>query len=188
MNAEQNSTKSDSTKHETTPAKGDLVRYGTGSTALMVLETRLDAKTDAADAWSGPQCTGGRVTVYTKDMKPASFKDRRTWVAHAQFRKQTIDEAMTQIGYVLGEEDPSSPAEPARGTHWDKGLTKGEEAIKHTIAPTDNKRLFVDTPEAKRQAAYSEVLESTIPMHYFTMGLFASAIGAVVGAIVAKLL
>ena len=183
--------------------QGDLVRYGAGATALMVL---VD-EGDIAATWRGPQCMGGMITQPISAMTLAGFKDRRTWVQHAQFRKQTVDQAMEQIGYVLGEEDPNDPAKPAPGTHV--GHNDSSERDQDWMPPSEVRTIlqkaFVDTPEAKR-GEWQDHSHDTSPenvvmkyddwkrhhnilLRYFVAGsLVAAVVGAVVGALVARLI
>jgi hypothetical protein len=175
--------------------EGDLVRYGNGATALMVL-----ADTDGVDGtWRGPQCMGGIITQPISAMTLAGFKDRRTWVQHAAFRKQTVDDAMTQIGYVLGEEDPNDPAQPSLGTHVGRNDTLVPDQYWKPVSDVRmmHQKAFVDTPEALHDTSPKNVVmkyddwkrHHNILLRYFVAGsLVAAVIGAIVGALVARLI
>lgn len=131
METNQIESKSESTLHN--PQVGELVRYGTGATALMFIHTLVDGEV------VGLQCMGGCVSTREVIHIP-SFRDRRMWVQCAQWRRQTMDEAAAQIGYVLGEDDPNDAAQPLPGQHVAE-LENVPDAI--------HARVFVDTPDAK---------------------------------------
>jgi hypothetical protein len=152
MQADQNSSKNDLTGKL---KKGDLVRYGTGATALMIMET------DRGDGfWSGPQCVGGQVTNSLSALIPTGFKDRRTWVMHAAFRKQTTDEAMAQIGYVVGEEnsldwlDTSPGSAGAQIAQIDDDNAQAQREFSNRF----NEKIYsIDTPEELLAKAKLEI-------------------------------
>lgn len=190
--------------------KGDLVRYGIGATALMIMET------DRGDGlWSGPQCVGGQVTNPLSVLVPTGFKDRRAWVMHAAFRKQTTDEAMAQIGYVIGEEsllekfetlsDANAHAQQAFIKRFSDQVTTidtPEGLLAKAKLEMDSfdaicRKKFVDTPEAKREplSQTSSAIVDITPKELIillaitvSVGILIGAGGAIIGMAAAKLI
>ncbi len=73
------------------PRQGDLVRYASGQTALVLHGT------PHAGGWHGTQCMGGSI-FYTSAREP-SQKDRETWVECAvSWRKVPLAQAMREAG------------------------------------------------------------------------------------------
>jgi hypothetical protein len=59
---------------------GDIVRYGSGSTALMRL------RAPHAGGWHGDQCMGGYTFAGVEALSPASKEDLETWEKSAKWR------------------------------------------------------------------------------------------------------
>ncbi len=87
-----------------TPAHGELVRYGNGSTALVL---RGDPH---AGGWHGTQCMGGTVFFHDgwdRSIRKPTPEDRAMWVRCAmRYRGKTREEAEVEAGL---RESPPAP-------------------------------------------------------------------------------
>jgi hypothetical protein len=73
------------------PRPGELVRYGDGSTALVLHGD------PHAGGWHGTQCMGGS-TFYSRTYEPTQ-QDRKTWAECAvKWRNVSLDQAMQEAG------------------------------------------------------------------------------------------
>ncbi len=75
------------------PREGDLVRYGTGASALAI---RLGPH---AGGWHGYQCCGG-YTFFTKAHKP-SRADMETWLDCAKYRDERTETADNRVAHEM---------------------------------------------------------------------------------------
>lgn len=75
------------------PREGDLVRYGTGASALAI---RLGPH---AGGWHGYQCCGG-YTFFTKTYRP-SRADMDTWLDYAKYRDERTKVADNRVAHEM---------------------------------------------------------------------------------------
>ena len=66
----------------TTAMIGDMLRYGEGETALMVVKHVSPGHGGALARYYGRQCMGGSVGAYHDQCTPATHADRDTWSEH----------------------------------------------------------------------------------------------------------
>jgi hypothetical protein len=67
--------------------KGDVVRYASGPTALMAIETIRAPHGNARARYWGTHCLGGVTGANHDKCTPADATDMRAWVKHAKWRK-----------------------------------------------------------------------------------------------------
>lgn len=71
---------------------GDVIRYGSGSTAL----ARLSGKTSYG-AWYGSQCMGGSTHILTDNIRAVDDEDIRMWKKCAWYRGEALRPAIRPL-------------------------------------------------------------------------------------------
>jgi hypothetical protein len=164
---------------------GNLVRYGSGPTALMV----LDAYDKDSKTWLGIQCMGGMITMPASLCSRVAFKDRRMWVQCAKYRHQTTEAAMDQIGYVVGKESNDATADAGEA---DADVLHFQDDGHGTI----RNKPFIDTPEARPSERAENITMSRedwqrhhdTVIHWFWAGILTSAaLSAIISAVIVRL-
>jgi hypothetical protein len=69
-------------------AVGDIIRYGTGSTALMQITDVLEAYGGAPARYHGIQCFGNTIGVYHEGAIAATIADLEMWKKNESWRKR----------------------------------------------------------------------------------------------------
>ena len=73
---------------DNTPAKiGNMLRYGSGETALMIVTHVSEGHGGALARYYGRQCMGGAVGAYHDQCTPATHADQAVWSAHSRRSK-----------------------------------------------------------------------------------------------------
>ena len=121
---------------------GDLVRYGSGSTALMVLIS------PHAGGWHGYQCMGGLVFAPGRKIKQPSPGDYKTWKDCEKWRNPAIiDPASVEPADINQAKKPL----PSGYKYQEPGIDfDGSDLAASGGVRTMQGVAFTDTPEATR--------------------------------------